>query len=304
MSLYVNGWEFNGGTFNSNEIMSVYYNNVLVWERVWIGWERATWEDIYNLCKDKQSGKITEWPEDIVLGARKTVYFSSYLNYEDVAYAGTAVGITQCEVEIIGIDIDGNGILTFDTVNCLRHGQAAGADYKGSYLEEICQRFYNLCNIQSYIKPLVKGTAVYASGILPSRTNPDITPGVVEPTFAEEKVWPLSEFEVGLVYPSFEMEEYRFVNNSASAFATAKEATLNVTVPYPYFNDNTRKKYFVDGSTSISDWYLRSLYYSELYPDGNNSLSPSLCCCDRNITSYTFRDESTKYGFVAAFAIG
>lgn len=314
MSLYVNGWEFNGGTFNSNEIMSVYYNNVLVWERVWIGWERATWEDIYNLCKDKQSGKLKEWPDDIVLGARKIVHFSEAINLEEVDQYTKA--ITQCEVEIIGIDIDGDGVLTFDTVNCLGDGHASWPQYKGSYLEENCQRFYDLCDIQNYIKPLNKGTTAWAKGVLPYEQgintgviDGSVEAGHVEPTFEEMYVWPLSEFEIGLTNEVYGIASNNY-NYSASSLATMKESTYDVIVPYPYFDSaEKRRKGYSDEQPNKAmhpgGWYLRSMYW-KADSDPINRYG-ALCYIDYGFyVSKSVRDMSSseRYGMAAAFAIG
>lgn len=102
-------------TFNGRDVSSVYYTDkttnatnylpVLVWDK-WPGFENASWKDIYDLCKKKQAGTIKTWPEDIKLGATKNISFRwGNENSSTVFYTMT--------FEIIGIDIDGPGVLTF-----------------------------------------------------------------------------------------------------------------------------------------------------------------------------------------------
>ena len=64
MSFLVNNIELQEIYFNNQMVKSAYYNNELVWTSHtepydWVGWDNATWEDIYNLCQDRQNGVIT-----------------------------------------------------------------------------------------------------------------------------------------------------------------------------------------------------------------------------------------------------
>lgn len=117
MSLYINRIIPNTITFNGEEVNTVYYKNkktmsnpVLIWTK-WPGWDNALWKDIYNLCKMKQAGVISEWPEDVKLG--NTIYVSYRSFYNDNNPSGGASTSYTLPFQLIGIDIDGPGILTF-----------------------------------------------------------------------------------------------------------------------------------------------------------------------------------------------
>ena len=96
-------------TFNTEDVSTVYFQNtafmtepVLVWSK-WIGWDRAGWREIYNLCKMKQAGIIKDWPEDIKIGSTKII----------TRWKGVGQTHDRAVVELIGIDLDGPGVLTF-----------------------------------------------------------------------------------------------------------------------------------------------------------------------------------------------
>lgn len=117
MSFYVNKITPSIITFNGNDVDSVYYRNratmtesVLVWTK-WPGWSNALWKDIYNLCKLRQSGILTEWPEDVKLGNTIDVDYRTFYNENDPS--GGASHSHTLVFQLIGIDIDGPGILTF-----------------------------------------------------------------------------------------------------------------------------------------------------------------------------------------------
>lgn len=122
----------------------------------WVGWSNATWEDIYNLCKAKQSGEIDDWPSDVVLGATKTVNLST-----------SVLGKTSYVMRIIGLDIDGDGVITFhsDTLSSTTirgylvcpvsgmsgdYGICGWSDYDGNSPDD----FYNACEAKPYIKKI------------------------------------------------------------------------------------------------------------------------------------------------------
>lgn len=168
MSFYINNTELKEAYFNGSEVKSIYYNNTLVWEEaiVWptgdCNWETATWKDIYDLCKAKQAGTITEWPEDVVLGATKTLSLST-----------AVLGTSSTTMRIIGLDHDGAGTITFQTVNTLANTTkwASGADtpaagsWSGSksLVRSYCSDFYNYCEAKSYIKSVSKKTYFVSS---------------------------------------------------------------------------------------------------------------------------------------------
>ena len=227
----------------------------------WVGWTNATWEDIYNLCKAKQEGRITTWPSDVVLGATKETTLSSAVS-----------GLTNYTMRIIGIDIDGVGVITFD---CNHLGNNSFTSTQ-SNITNICQNFYNYCDAKPYIKVLSKGTA----GGLTDPNN--ARNGVV--TYADRYVWLLSEREVNL-------DNYSSIS-AANSTTTKAECTYGVNQPYPYFtSDETRIKNKKDGS--FIKWSLRS----EDVIGGNVYI---LIITNTGTSSITL----DKCGFSPCFAIG
>lgn len=109
MSFFANKISPTTITFNTEDVSTVYFQNtafmtepVLVWSR-WPGWDNSNLDDIYNLCKMKQAGIISDWPEDIKLGNQLSI--PNWSSQGAVYYTFYAV--------LIGIDIDGPGVLTF-----------------------------------------------------------------------------------------------------------------------------------------------------------------------------------------------
>ena len=224
MSFFVNNVELKQATFNQQKVKSIYFNTHLIWEAPsfeWVGWANATWEDVYNLCKQKQNGGITTWPDDVVLGATKETTLST-----------AVLGTSTFTMRIIGLDIDGSGVITFDSK------YQTVKSITVTSLNTYQDNFYNYCNAKPYIKVLSKGTAA-----------PDINRnGAV--TYADYYVWSLSEREVNLDQSS--------PLSVANSTLTKAECTYGVNQPYPYFTSNeTRKKTAADNSTGFA-WGLRS----------------------------------------------
>lgn len=211
MSFFVNNVELKEVSFNQQVVETIYFNNTLIWEAFsWPGWANATWEDIYNLCKAKQKGTIKEWPEDVVLGATKITTLSTAI-----------LGTSTFTMRIIGLDIDGEGVITFDSQ--YHTAQVMTIESLSTYQDN----FYNYCDAKPYIKALSKGTAD--------------TEGVL--TYADYYVWVLSERELNL-----------------DSYASGDEYTYGVNKPYPYFtSDTTRKKTAADSSTAYA-WLTRSVF--------------------------------------------
>ena len=209
MSFFVNNVELKEATFNQQEVKSIYFNTHLIWEAAsWPGWANATWEDVYNLCKQKQNGEITAWPDDVVLGATKETTLSTEVS-----------GLTTYTMRIIGLDIDGSGVVTFD---CNHTGDIQLKDSQ-SDMNTTCQNFYNYCNAKPYIKVLKKGVA----------RQDDWRNGAVK--YTDSYVWLLSEREVNL-------NKYSGIS-VANSTLTKAECTYGVNQPYPYFtSDETRIK--------------------------------------------------------------
>lgn len=232
MSFFVNNVELKEATFNQQEVKSIYFNTHLIWEAAsfeWVGWANATWEDVYNLCKAKQEGKITTWPDDVVLGATKETTLSTAI-----------LNTLTFTMRIIGLDIDGSGVITFDSK------YVASGDIMISSLNTYQNDFYNYCNAKPYIKALSKGTAA-------ADINRN---GAV--TYADYYVWSLSEREVGF-------DNYSGIS-VANSTLTKAECTYGVNQPYPFYtSSNTRKKTSASGIQCA--WLLRSRYLRKLLGD-------------------------------------
>ena len=223
MSFFVNNVELKEATFNQQEVKSIYFNTHLIWEAAsWPGWANATWEDVYNLCKRKQNGGITTWPDDVVLGATKETTLSTAI-----------LGTSTFTMRIIGLDIDGSGVITFDS----KYLPVETADY--NLLDTYQDNFYNYCDAKPYIKVLSKGTAAAAKN----------RNGAV--TYADYYVWSLSEREVNL-------DEYSGISVANSTLIKA-ECTYGVNQPYPYFTSNNKRKKTVAGGSTDYAWITRSM---------------------------------------------
>ena len=229
MSFFVNNVELKQATFNQQEVKSIYFNTHLIWEAAsWPGWANATWEDVYNLCKQKQNGGITAWPNDVVLGATKETTLST-----------AVLGTSTFTMRIIGLDIDGSGVITFDS-------KYLPVEYTDNDpLSTYQNNFYNYCDAKPYIKALSKGTAAAKAN-----RNGDVT-------YADYYVWSLSEREANL-------DKYSGIS-VANSTLTKAECTYGVNQPYPYFtSDDKRKKITPDsviGGSAVRSWYTRSVGY-------------------------------------------
>ena len=222
MSFFVNNVELKEATFNQQEVKSIYFNTHLIWEAAsWPGWANATWEDVYNLCKQKQNGGITARPDDVVLGATKETTLST-----------AVLDTSTFTMRIIGLDIDGSGVITFDSK------YLAAENMDTNLLSTYQDNFYNYCDAKPYIKALSKGTAAAA-------TNRN---GAV--TYADYYVWSLSEREVNL-------DRYSGIS-VANSTLTKAECTYGVNQPYPYFTSNDKRKKIVVGGSIGYAWLTRS----------------------------------------------
>ena len=145
MSFYVNNTELQQINFNGNAVNSAYFNNVLIWNSFnWVGWNNATWEDIYNLCKAKQEGKISAWPSDVVVGATKITTLST-----------AVLGSSSFTMRLIGIDEDGDGLLTFEssttTVDGVNYNDISPIYYYGNLAD-----IHSYCDAKNYTKTVSK----------------------------------------------------------------------------------------------------------------------------------------------------
>lgn len=266
MSFLINNTILKEAYFNQQVVKSVYYNNNLVWEAfTWPGWANATWEDIYNLCKAKQEGKIDAWPDDVVLGATKETTLSTAI-----------LGTSTFTMRIIGLDIDGEGVITFDSQ--YHTAQAMTVSSLSTYQDN----FYNYCNAKPYIKSLRKGTAEADT----SRNG--------SVTYTDSYVWILSERELNL-------DSYSGIS-VANSTTTKAECTYGVNAPYPYFtSDDTRKKTAAGSSTIYGySWLTRSTNATTIF---FNTYTYLVVVTARGKTENTSSD-STNVRFSPCFAIG
>lgn len=223
MSFFVNNVELKEATFNQQEVKSIYFNTHLIWKAAsWPGWANATWEDVYKLCKRRKSGDISVWPSDVVLGATKETTLSTAI-----------LGTSTFTMRIIGLDIDGEGVITFDSKYVT--AETVNPDFIETYQYD----FYRYCNAKPYIKPLNKGIS---SGDMNRNGN-------VNYTYYE--VWSLSEREVNL-------NKYSGIS-VANSTPTKAECTYGVNKPYPYFTSDGRRIKTIAGSSAKQSWLTRSV---------------------------------------------
>ena len=284
-TFYVNDSSPETVTFNGNEVKSVYFNNKKVWESYnWVGWENATWQDIYNLCKAKQRGDIRLYPSDVVLGATKwtTVHSSS------PTYNGTATGV---DMILIGIDIDGPGVLTFHAAgmwDTIARGQKTA--HTMPYTIGRLTEFYNACSAKPYIKQLDK-ESVYERDIDNDPQTRPIPHRIVEPSY----VWIPSLSEMG------------FSGNYV-------EYTSGVTRAYPYYSSNNKRKKTwvgIGGSDHTYGEYEKYMTRSlALVNDPDNAYVGYVVdgigakALPKSTTVNYVTHYSNSSGFAPAFAIG
>ena len=258
MSFFVNNVERKEATFNQQEVKSIYFNTHLIWKAAsWPGWANATWEDVYKLCKRKQNGDISVWPSDIVLGATKETTLSTPI-----------LGTSTFTMRIIGLDIDGSGVITFDSKYVT--AESMNVDLLDTYQYD----FYRYCNANDYIKPLNKGIS---SGDMNRNGNANYT---------YYEVWSLSEREVNL-------DKYSGIS-VANSTPTKAECTYGVNKPYPYFTSDERRIKTIAGSSAKQSWLTRSANIIPL-------MGVSVIAIDNNGHSAY---NATNIRFSPCFAIG
>jgi hypothetical protein len=271
MSFFVNNTELKSVYYNSQKISEVYFNNVRVWKESypWVGWANANWSDIYNLCKAKQNGDIEAWPADVVLGATKTTTLSS-----------AVAGSTSYEMMIIGIDIDGPGVLTFQSKTVSSSNiqyKKMGWDKADCVARTTSESFYANCNAKAYIKPLVKNTFI-------TYANDDITLNMAKTT---DYVWILSDHEMNIL---------DFGSNENTGVGVKPQFTEGVNVPYPYFTDNASRGKKNSYGSSAAYWTRTCSHHKSKF--GYQVIINAS-------GTYDFASISSgSSGFVPAFAIG
>lgn len=269
MSLNFNGVEPSTVYLGGLEVSGIYVNKILVWgNSTWPGWDKASWVDIYNLCKAKQSGSITEWPADVVLGAVKSVNLTS-----------PVLDSSLFNMRLIGIDFDGDGILTFSADNVtVSYTRFSSSTYKWQYstAREVCKSIYQVIECKDYIKTLSKGTCMNYTG-MDSYDYKTVY-------YSDETVWMLSGQEIG------ETDYTRF--HESEATESNAECTYGVCAAYPYFDEQSKRiKYALDNTPRA--------YWSRSSMDNKSQLQIIGRTGDDSFNVY-----SSNYCIAPAFAIG
>lgn len=255
MSFNINNIGVNEINFNGNEVNSLYVNNTLVWEKYgWVGWQKATWSDIYDLCLAVRNTGM-KWPSDIQTGI-----------YKMVSLDKNFLGSVSKACYLVGIDVDGPGTLTFQTQVFSTTVQFNTDDkdsgywgYGSSNLKTVINSFENYASaINPYVIPLEK---VYYSA------NKQYSSSSMRTTYSKGSVnckyWAPSIDEMGYVASG----SYGPYNDSR----TENEFTVGITSPYQHLTTAAgRKKVYGywtrsigEGPSTYNGWGLHVAYVSE-----------------------------------------
>lgn len=258
MSFNINNIGVNEINFNGNEVNSLYVNNTLVWERYgWVGWKKATWSDIYDLCLAVRNTGM-KWPSDIQTGIYKMVRLDE--NF---------LGSVEKACYLVGIDIDGPGTLTFQTEVFSTPVQFSTDDDDSGYwgygisnLKTVINSFENYASaINPYVIPLEKVYYGAEKGFAGYTMRFDYSRGYS----VKCKYWAPSIDEMGYV-GGYEYAPY-------NDYRTENEFTVGVTSPYQHLTTpEGRKKIFGywtrsigEGPSTVNGWGLHVAYVSEDY---------------------------------------
>lgn len=139
----------------------------------WPGWSSATWQDINNLCKAKQSGDIASWPSDVVVDtSEKSLTFDS---------TPTSCGLAATVTTRVRALDELPGTITFCIVNdpsaqtTLSAGQTIWSE---SYNRTRCQSLVTIgSEVTDYLVPVVKRSSTNWNQSSPpsSETTEDTT---------------------------------------------------------------------------------------------------------------------------------
>lgn len=204
-------------------------------------WDSASWEEVQNLCKARADGTITSTQFNSVVAIGNT----------KVTTLSTAVlGASSATMEVIGIDQDATGTLTFQSKYLLPTTTVFGSSavWTNSTAKTQCSNFYSYCDAKSYIKSLSKGTCL---------TQTSGQNGTA--TYATETVWIPSEGEVNL-------DSYSSLKKSNWTTSNA-ECTSGKSFNYSKYSDNSSRIKYIgtssgESSGSASGWWLRSRHYN------------------------------------------
>lgn len=175
----------------------------------------------------------------IALSGNAESYFSLG-SLKECNLSTAVLGSTNPKMMVIGINQDADGTITFQTQNCLNEATAFGssAQWIGSTVRQLCQRFYIACEARNFIKIVSKGVCPNAS------TGSNRNDNVI---YNDETVWLPSEREMGLDYYS-----PLSVANSSTSKA---ECTQGKNFTYSYYsNSSNRIKKQGNSSSSYPYW--------------------------------------------------
>lgn len=236
MSFFINNTEPSEAYFNGSEVSTIYYNGTLIWKVVKFEWgdETAIGDSAWWLALKEWIASASAAERQACIGKTKKVSLST-------AVLGASAYTMRC----IGADEDGEGTLTFESVNtspsnAVINGSSSGTNaWIGSTVRSRCQSFYNYCSAKSAIKTVKKGT---------------YPPNKTTAVYNNETVFVLSRIEMGL---------------STGTSTTNSECTYGYNAAYSYYADNVkteRIKYKSNASgnatTTKSSYWLRTPYYS------------------------------------------
>ena len=270
MSFLVNDIEPKRITFQDYNVTKIYYNGTYVWgAREWPGIEEATLADVRMLCENKKQGIITEWPEDIVVGATINVSFPRDCLLEGKhggAYYTTYVN-RDIPARIIGIDFDYENSITFELTELLWNMQDS----------------YTLTQFdRSQYNPLNK----LAKGVSKKDCYKDFAS---DPEYTMEwygnVFWPLSPAEMGVhidgfpdLYPNGKSEPYPYYVTHNTPEDRIKKGPVNSSYLAPM-------KYLLRGYTYVTE-------------EGNIEVIPSWRDYQSDWTWTSGTQLGSAYGFI------
>lgn len=198
-----------------------------------------------------------------------------------ITLTSPVLGTTTHLIRVIGLDKDGMNTLTFQTANCLkestRYSDTLEPIWKTSFARMRCDDYYNAFPGKNAIKTVNKGTCEVFND---SRNG--------TPTYADEKVFILSERELGL--------DANSPLSVANSTTTKAECTYGYNASYNSFTNNaSRAKRYGDTGAGANYW-TRSRYY--------DSDQQSMVCCIFSTGVNEVNNFGVKIGLAPAFVIG
>lgn len=218
MSFRVNNKNPYKVNYNQNEVKTIYYNEELVWEKP----NTIDWDELYDLCKQRQAGTIEAFPDIVQLGMKMTVH------YYYQGHSWEPIERLDIKVRLIDIETEGPGILIFQQY------QAFGLQYSGApepYNGFLAYDFSNYPEIADYVIPLTK----YGF-------STDISGNITDHSLSQYG-WDLSLLEV-----DSDLSSYNLNITTGYTKTITDDYTKNTKNKYPYLdNPENRICYGPDG---------------------------------------------------------